>query len=317
MKKLAAILMALLLCMIISAALSEVPSDEAFRELNHKIWEANTFDSVISGHENYTIHWFNDYISTDAFVYQTKEELYSEWSSGQIEYNRQDCFGCNVYFDKDSGKNIVQAFVDVGPSVQLHVQQSTDEEAESFDFEHDTLKDVVYKDNLIYIYSEYDEELSRSFFEGWFGMENPGMVVTTEEIVSAETLECLAFYYRGEKDGKTVVLAHLELAYDVSEPAGYRILRALLEADSPNMKTVRYIVQPDTDEEKTYEITLPANLPCALYATGVDTYISFSDREATQIIIPDRLTDSTFYVFFNPDDELLERHTTLLQQLGE
>ena len=47
----------------------------------------------------------------------------------------------------------------------IHVQQSTDEEAESFDFEYDTLKDVVYKDNLIYIYSEYDEELSRSFFE--------------------------------------------------------------------------------------------------------------------------------------------------------
>ncbi len=131
-EKLVTILMALLMCVIISAALSEIPSEAEFLELNQKIWEANIFDNVLSRHESYTIHWTYDYFSSDQFVYQTKEGYYSEWSFGDMEYIRPDRFGCSAYIDDDSGIADIETFVDVGPDAVIHVQNSTDEEKDSF-----------------------------------------------------------------------------------------------------------------------------------------------------------------------------------------
>ena len=297
MKKLTVILAALFLCVMVSAASAEVPPEEEFRELNHNIWAANLFDSVLSRHESYSIRWDHDYISTYQNVYQTKEGSFTEWSSGSVEYIRPDQWGCASYPDPDTGYASPIIFADVGPNVSTHIQTSTETEEESFDFEHDTLTGVEYKDNLIYIYSRYDEEKSRTFMEDWFDAEEPGMIVTTESIVNAENLDGLAFWYRGEKDGETVVLAHITVEYDIPEPSACRILRSILEEESPNMRTCRLYVQSDTDGELFYENTVPVNCPCNVFASGSDY-----------------LSDCTFYVFLNPDSELLLRYEELYRQ---
>ena len=173
---------------------------------------------------------------------------------------------------------------------------------------------MVYEDNLIHIYSRYDEEKSRVFFEQWYWMENPGFTVTTEIVADAETFEETAFYYRGEKDGETVSLVRITAEYDVPEPSACRILKGLLESDNPNRRTVSVTFQPGTDEEAVYEASLPVNLRCEVLVSGVDSYVCFADREATRLTDPDFLTDFICCIFPNPDEELLERFNALVQQ---
>lgn len=313
MKKLISVILAL--CLLLTFAAAEentavqegIPSEAEFRELNRRIWEANLFDSVISRHESYAIRWDYAYISFTQNSYQTKDECYSEWSYGSMEYIRSDGLGCQANLDRDTWLATLSAFVDVAPEINIHVQAATDTLEESFDFEHDTLTGIEKTDNRIHIYTRYDEELSRSFFEQWLEMENPGMTVTTESIIDAETLEQYEFLYRGEKNGETVVLASLSVEYDVPEPMTCMVLRSILEADSPNMRTCRYVVEPDTEAERICEFSFPANLPVFLYATGYD-YAAFEDKEGTRFLHPDYLNDRTIYVFLHPDEEMLQRY---------
>ena len=314
MKKLIPFILAL--CLLLSFASAEgntavqegIPSEAEFRELNRRIWEANLFDSVISRHKSYIIRWDYSYVSFSQCTYQTKDACYSEWSYGSMEYIRSDGFGCNAYPDEDTELATLEAFVDVAPELNIHVQASADTLEESFVFGHDTLTGIEKNDNRIHIYSRYDEELSRAFFEQWLETENPGMTVTTESVLDAETLEQCEFFYRGEKDGETVVLASIAVEYDVPEPMACWVLRSILEADSPNMRTCRYVVEPDTEEERIYEITLPVNLPLNVYATPGNTYAAFEDKEGTLFVHPDYLNDRTIYVFLHPDEEMMQRY---------
>ena len=77
------------------------------------------------------------------------------------------------------------------------------------------------------------------------------------------------------------------------------------------MRNCRFVVDPGDGETRTYEISIPANLPITPYAPQTGDYAVFDDAEGTRFFLGDRLQDANCYIFLHPDEEMMQRFIEL------
>ena len=75
------------------------------------------------------------------------------------------------------------------------------------------------------------------------------------------------------------------------------------------------IVDQGTDKELNLSVDLPKNTEVVWFYDG--TSVDFDDPEYTSLEYWDRMSDRTIYIVREPDDETLERHQKLYDELVE
>lgn len=320
MKKLIAVLLALCLCagLIPAAFAAETPIDpEEFPVLGRKVYAANKTDTLFSKHKSLTLNChFSDGSNPDGLIYWTADGEYNQTGGEQAFYLKGRTIYVMIY-DEETGDMDCQCAVNVNPDTTPRTIFVAETEEEFVALEHEELLALYEEDGRIHICTRYDETQSREFVEEMLYQEYAGQIIYDDTAVDAESYEYLQGVFTAELDGETATVYIQTVDFDLPEPMAARILRASFERDIENMMTLTVVVDPGSDHEFTESLTVPANNNFSLFYIGSSSVpmVSFDDADGTVVTHWDRMSDHTWYVFTNPDEELVERHEALVAEL--
>lgn len=108
-----------------------------------------------------------------------------------------------------------------------------------------------------------------------------GDTVTMEYTLDPDTLEIFSLVETVTKaDGTTEVSGTVDIAYDVEMPEEVSSVYEKMQEEP--QRTVTMVLDPDTEEEQTYSISLVQGIPVGLYISENYTEL-YTDRECTKI----------------------------------
>lgn len=304
MKKAMAILLVLCLCPLCAWAETTWNLDEqAIAELNHNLYEANQLEAIFSRHTSMTVSFYHPYKSVmNEALWETAEACFRAWEGKSAQYEK-DNIVYNIDWNEETGDASLSCMHDYDePYFYCFVGDS---EENYYNPEHDHVSAPFDENGLLYLTSEYDETLARKVMENE-GLEYAGQTVMSQLIVDVETYDFVAFCQYTVEDGKETVIYAADISYDAPEPLACRILRSAFEHESRNMMNVTYVYDQGTDHETSRTLTLPVNTDCRISVNSVP-YVYFYDPDCTTLFSWDRMSDHTFYIVTNPNEEMIER----------
>ena len=310
-----AVLTALSLCAAGAfAEAAQAPNEADAVEFNHKVYEANQLDALFGRHESvaYTFTFPLD-PENPWFVWETSDRVYQEWGANGARLDR-DRIVYSMSCDAETGALDAGCGVDYDPDYDPFYSFVWQTEEAFFDPEHDHVTRIDEQDGVIHTVSEFDETLSRQYIENELGMEYAGQTVRTELFLDAETCELLKSVETMVQDGEETVACVLAAEYDTPEPLACRTLRAPFERASENMMTMTFVIDPGADHEIKREITVPANTE-ASQMFGEAPIVYFNDADCETLSHWDRMSDRSFYIFTDPDEELTAKFQTLYDKV--
>ncbi len=304
MKRIAAILLTLALCLCPLAAFAEEEktlTPEECEVLDHLIYEANTLDALFSRHASATYTFTTPLTpETNGVNWIAPGEIYS-WQGNVVEYDRDRTYYA-ASRDSETGELSMWCGVNFDPAYDPTYRVVGKSEEDFLGRDHSFPTYGVERDGLLYLYDECDAALNENRTIA-LGFDYSGQVFTSEVVADAATYDILKLSIL--MDGQ--VTWSVDVAYDEPEPQASMVLRAAFERQSDHMVTLTYVVDPGTDHELSKVLTVPANSQ-ASFLTGDQPYVLFNDPDNTTLTDWDGLTDISWYIYTDPSDELMDQY---------
>lgn len=278
----------------------ETPSMKEMKEINHKIYVANTREELLKKHKSISYSFDVDYPKTDDAVnyyYITADYQYLEGDDlAEISKDRM-VYELSGRMNADDAAMTYTFDLSADPEADLYQYVYATEDG-WMDYDHDTLTDCYTQDGRIHLISEMDEVASENYAANNIGEDYKGQIYSQETIVDAETYELLVDYVFRKKDGKQEQIAIHTMEYDIPEPAACSIMRVAFERKAENMMTVTFVADPDTEQEIEVSAEIPANNQCEFMIDDPENIAIYTDRECTKQATGhwDRMSDMTYYI---------------------
>ena len=317
MKRIIALLLALCLCLsLASAALAEsAATDEADLEaIVQNEFKANRPESVFSRHASACIRYsFTDFPEYDYCIWETEDFCYYESASdARVLFKDGRVYALSK--DPDEGDMEVgfcfEIDEDFDPIVSF-VNGTEEEYNNALDMER---TDLYLEDGLVHEIFRFNEARSREIIETYTALEYAGQTVLADMILDPETCELVREVDTIEQDGQTSVFYLEEYEYDTPEPMASRILRTVIERSSKNMITVDLVVDLETEQERSFSLSVPSNTEYLGVLTADKTPVFFCDPEFSTYYAWDCMSDLVAYVLTEPDDTLRLRYYMLCEE---
>ena len=308
MKKFLALMLILCLCCLLvpcAAVSAAAPDEQALADLTEAIFEANTLDSVFSRHESvdYSFRFLEGY-GNDVTVWETADTAFYDWGYFSRLYDGGDLFYQSTMTETGEPELVCGPYFDPASFYYSMVGSSV---SDTFNLEHDVITEVLEQDGVILLRSAYDEPLRQNYITGELGLEYTGQTITTEMALDAESLEVLSSVRWIGTEGENVKFYTLTVTYNTPEPEACRALRAAFESE--DSMTMSFVIDPGSDHESASSMTIASGTPITFVQGELD-FLCFGDPECSSI--PDwdwdQKSDYTWYIFTDPDDELVERY---------
>ena len=275
------------------------PSVEEMKEINHKVYVANTREELLKKHTSIT-YFFDNGNSRDydlaRLYYITADYQYAEGNNwAEIQKDR-------MIYELSGRLNPADAAMTykfnllADPKAELY-QYVTATEEDWQDDDHDTLIDCYTQDGRIHLFTEMDEAGSERY-AGIIGEAYKGQTYCQESIVDAETYELLLEYSFRKENGKQELVATHNMEYDTATPAACSVMMAAFEKYAENMMTVTFVADPGTEREIRASAKIPVNSECSFMIDDQENIALFTDRACTKLVSEhwDRMSDMTYYV---------------------
>ena len=278
---------------------SPLTDDDGFRELQHKIHEANSKDSIFKNHTSLSLTLDDKY----KHIYDMADYVYlaPDYSYGHASYYQQYSKDREIfqYVGTDSFSPYPVYVADLSEDYTGHVYWYVpQEESDFFDPEHETFTDIYEKDGVLWLYSFMDETGSRNYFEAMIDGEYDGETVHCLEIVNAENYEIIEARQYAEKDGRNYLLGIHRMQYDLPEPEEVSTFLKKFDSGDKKTSTVTYVANPGKANEISKSMTVPQYSVVSFYSQDMPEADVFSDKKCTKSASHgwDGASDSTFYV---------------------
>ncbi|MBR2085848.1 MAG: hypothetical protein IJ906_01700 [Oscillospiraceae bacterium] len=274
-------------------------SDDGFKDLSHKIHEANGEDAIFQNHTSLSLRMDARYQHVNAmsdYVYLTPGCSYGHASYYEQYSKDRECF---QWIGTDTSTPYLAYVADLTQNYRGHVYWYVpEEESDFYDPEHETITDVFEKDGMIWEYSVMDETGSKDYMAVLMGGEYNGEILHCVEIVNAETYEIIEGRVYAEKDGKTYLLGIDRMEYDLPEPAYISDFLKMFEIGDSKTATVTYVANPGKDNEISKSITVPQYSAVSCFSWDIPDPALYLDAECTQPVEKewDGKSDITYYV---------------------
>ena len=283
------------------------------KEILKKIYAANTEEALFERHRTQGM---------EAVYEGETEAYYILWRNKDSEFTQQPFMAA---YEKDrviyklsypeKGDPFRQYEVDLSEKQDFYVFVS-EEEKDFYDPAHCIYTEGYIKDGRITLSFEYDDAWSEETMNSLARKKyRNGMHVTDTIVVDQETLDVLEQHYGVRKTDKEQLLAASYYTYDGPEPGMAKIIRSSFESSAPAFMKLTYVRDAGTYDELVVELEVPKNS----YVTAVcdREFLTFGDIKATALNDWDYMTDTTFFIFTDPDEELTQRYKTLLKEAEE
>lgn len=278
----------------------ETPSMEEMKEINHKIYVANTREELLKKHKSISYSYEYDYPKNEDLVhyyYITADYQYEESDElAAIVKDRME-YELSGRLNADGAEMTYTFDLSADPGADLFQYVPATEDG-WMDYDHDTFTDCYTQDGRIHLFSEMDEVASEYYAANNICEDYKGQTYSQEAIVDAETYEFLVDYVYRNKDGKQELISTQTMEYDIPESAACSIMRAVFERKAENMMTVTFVADPDTEQEIEVSAEIPANNQCEFMIDDSENIAIYTDRECTKQATEhwDRMSDRTYYI---------------------
>ena len=217
----------------------------------------------------------------DAAFYATKDSFYQLWlddASSELYYTFDFINGYDPH--RNAGYQIVPA---------------TSEEW--WNPENETPVDAYRSDDVLYLESVYDENMSRAFIRQWTKDDYDGQTVSAVLAADPDSYELLALIYTvtdrdGQITGSPLIFS---VEYDADEPRACRNMRAIAERSAESTADLTLVLNPGTEGEVTESMTVPVG-STVIYVTDSDSSL----YEDTGCTVPagrwDKSSSMTWYL---------------------
>ena len=277
---------------------TEEAAELDFDEVNHRIFEANNLNSILSRHSSV------EYIMTfeggnrkgwPDYVYETQDMAYVDSPNTAVYVGNGRYY---ELIENEAGSELFYVFDflhNYDPLANAGYEIVPERFEDWWSADDEIPAGCFTEDGKIHLITVSTEEGSRELIEDHLGLPYNGETVYSEVIADAETYEIRSFIYHMELDGQTTDPLIYDVCYDEPEDRACRNLRALAERDAPQVVTVTLVMNPGTEAENSQTMTVPAGSNVVyIAAEGMDM---FEDPACT---VPaeqwDRFSDHTYYM---------------------
>ncbi len=156
----------------------------------------------------------------------------------------------------------------------------------------------AYKENgKIYLFSRYNEDLSREYAENTIGVDYNGESYVSETVFDEKTYDLLEMFVIKETGDTSEIVNRIVFEYDLPEPVTCSALRSAFEAPTENMLNATFVVDPGTKNEisKTFKIRVDSNIGYNL--DDIENVEAYSDSKCEKPVTErwDRMSDISRY----------------------
>ena len=236
-------------------------NDLDYAKISSMIYEANKLDAIFRNHDSveYCLLFDENLLPNRLdYIYETPDMAYSETRDAAL-YATKDSFYQMWLNDDVSDLFYTFDFVNgYDPHLNAGYEIMPATEVEWFNPDCETPLDVTLEDGVIYLSSEYNEDLSRKFIREWLNEDYNGQIVTSMICADPESYELLALLYTvTDPNGEERMPLIFSINYDVSEPRACRNLRAIAERSAEQTADLKIVMNPGTDSETEQSMTVP------------------------------------------------------------
>ena len=270
-----------------------------FDTANHKIFEANSLDAILSNHSSVEYRLNFDGVDRPGYpdyVYETADMAYAESPTNAIyvgggeyyELTVNDASGSNLYYVFDFIHNY-------DPLLNAGYEIVPEDYDDWWNAAEETPLACYELDGELHLISESSQADSQIFIEDYLGLPYQDQRVITEAVADAATGELIRFAYRMEQNGVVTQPLTYEISYDLAEPRACRNLRAAAQRDADQVAAITLVAFPGTDREQVQTKFIPAGSNAVYVADG--PMALYEDEECTVHAGQwDKMTDQTYYM---------------------
>ena len=283
----------------VDSVILDVAEELDYAELSDLVYEANKLDMIFRNHDSveYSMLFDEELLPNRIdYIYETPHTAYSE-SHNSAFYATRDSFyqmwldgnASDLYYTFD--------FVnDFDPHRNAGYEIVPSSSGQWWNPDCETPLYAYSADGVIYMGSEYDEDLSRAFFAEWLAEEYDGQTVSPLLIVDPDSYEILAMAYTvTDRDGQESSPLIISVNYDVPEPRASRNMRAIAERSAEYTAELTIVMNPGTDSEKIESMKVPIGSTVIYVANSNMTL--YADEDGT---VPasrwDHVSDNVYYL---------------------
>ena len=283
------------------------PDDiESVKALNHKVFEANTPESILSNHESYSLKWSTpDGDAPDEYHYMTKEIKYNEWSNGYKEYVKGRVSYISNY-EEDPEKCYAQYELNINDELPGCSMIFSETEAEAFNYETDVFDKAYIKDGILHILTHYNKKGVDKYIKEYYDRESDGEQIFTELTTDAATYEAVNLTIIMEKDGAKQISFIADAEYDTALPEAAKAIVSFFERPSENMMNFKVVADKGTDRELIFDVNIQKNVECSILYEGES--VMFDDPDYSTLSHWDRMSDKVAYIVRDPDEKIKEKY---------
>ena len=246
------------------------------------------------------------------------ENLFSQYTSFQIEDSYEGVDPASYYFDKDliyvqfpeQGELYIggeHQYLDLGGSLArvFYIDQEPGRwsREDNMFYENDGITEMVKtcekKDGKLYVSTELSPEDSRKIAASGGFIYNDGEIVKGDYVLDAKTLAILSQrQMTAAADGTERTFSTTTVTYNVQRPDIAATMYEHATAPVENPRTMTVIVDPDTASEQTFTVQVPKGDSVAIIPPEEYHQKLFLDRACTEAVTgaTDRNKDITVYL---------------------